>query len=211
MKFTAVLIFVSISLVNMVEAKELIIQCKPSPPLKLVSKFFLGDKVYEKIDGKWLPYCDGDNETLEIFDKSASCTVKLPLHIAHWMNIEEKKEVEKLCKNNVDIPTLHHKNVADYIRVESLCSRQSENFFNIFIDQIIAVSTADNNFWLSTTLVDFEFSTIQYFNVGSSSEVGSEKFVVRPSWHRKEYVDAAGYPWETPDTKKGQSWPCDKY
>ena len=87
MKFTAFLIFVSISLVSMVEAKEQIIQCKPNPPLKLVSNFLVGSKVFERIEGKWVPYCDADNEKLEIFDESVACTRKHPLYVAKRMNV----------------------------------------------------------------------------------------------------------------------------
>ena len=146
MKFTAFLILVSISLVNIVEAKEQIIHCKPNPPLKLVSKFLLGSKVFERKEGKWVPYCDADNEILEIFDESIACTVKHPLYVANRMSVEEKENQIKKCKSNKNIPSLHNKFVLDINPIESLCERERRNYFNGDFARVVCYTSRTSGF-----------------------------------------------------------------
>lgn len=212
MKRTSIIFMFFIGLATNLEARETIIKCAAENPLKLVSNFFRS-KVLEKIDGKWMPYCDDDNETLEIFDDSVACTSRHQLYVGRLMDADEKISLSNQCDANYKIQSFHHGRLADYIEVKSLCDRQQENRFNIF-DQFIAVRPVwpiKDNSWLNKTLIDFEFSSIEYFGLGPSKELKPWEFAVRPSWDRKDYLDAAGYPWEIPDTDRDYVWPCDKY
>ena len=210
MKFTAFLIFVSISLVNMVEAKELIIQCKPFNAYKLVSKFLLGTKVFKKVNGEWVPFCDADNQTLEVFDNAAACKNKNPLYVAEVLSIPEIEHLLKNCNGKHDFPTLHDVPLSDSVKLESLCKKVSENYFNIFDVPIINPTIADNDYWMHTFLIDFEFAHIRHINIGPSSKLETGKFAVLPSWYRNDYEDPAGYPWRIPDTSNTQPYECEK-